>query len=109
MYAIKSSDWERLKKKLSKCKCSRDWWSIIASIVAGISGSAFVSYLAMPVNDKVKGYTDLILIFVGIFTAIISFILFILSKNAKNIENYSIQEVSEIVNEIDSSMNIPNQ
>ena len=47
-YTIRETDWNRLKRLVSSCKISIEWWSIAASVFFSFSGSAVLQPTKQP-------------------------------------------------------------
>ena len=50
LLTVRETDWKRLKRLVNTCKISTEWWSIAASVLFGIAGSAALSAITL-LND----------------------------------------------------------
>lgn len=107
LYSISTRDWKRLKKQVCKCKRGTEWWSVIASILAGISGSALISCIAIPLEDSKSNFTRIVLFDIFLLCGILSLAFYKISSKINSIYNQSLEEINETISDIEKTINIP--
>ena len=80
-FAIRTSDWERLKRNVAKCDHT-DWldfsgWSFCCF---GISGSAFLSIIPLNLSEKVPAWMLPLYLCVGLFASVIGLALWAINQ-----------------------------
>lgn len=99
---VSQTDWNRLKRKVGKCKSTVNWWLNIAFTSFGITGSAILTYFTLPL-DANSLWAKPTIISVGIITTIIGIVCVFAHKQQDNFESSKLEDVKEIIEEIDNS------
>lgn len=76
-YAIPVSEWSRLKGKIKAVSHPKSWYQVTYSALFGVSGSAFISAVALLNKDEFKpsDVVFLITLFIGILTILVGGVL----------------------------------
>lgn len=99
---VNKADWNRLKRKIGKCRNHTNWWLNIAFTSFGIMGSSFLSFLTLPL-DSTSTWAIPTIISISIFMLIIGLICVVAHKQQNKNENAKLDDVKEIIEEIDNS------
>ncbi|MBQ4483836.1 MAG: hypothetical protein II934_02380 [Prevotella sp.] len=100
---VSKSDWTRLKRKVGTCKNRTDWWLNIGFTSFGVSASAFLSYLTIPIAPESPSVKPIVFC-VGVFTVIIGILCVIAHKREDKLSVSDIEDVKDVINEIDNSL-----
>jgi len=100
---VSKSDWTRLKRKVGTCKNRTDWWLNIGFTSFGVSASAFLSYLTIPIASESPSVKPIVFC-VGVFTVIIGILCVIAHKREDKLSVSDIEDVKDVINEIDNSL-----
>ena len=102
LIGVNKADWNRLKRKLERCKNHTNWWLNIAFTSFGVTGSSILTFFTLPLDSKSTWATPAI-ICTGIFTALVGLICVFAHKQQGDYETTKVKDVREIVEEIDNS------
>ena len=100
LFTVRETDWNRLKRLINECKLSIEWWSVSASVAFGVSGSAAISGLAIPIEQTSNA--KLVLWLVSGAALVCAIICVIVSKGKGKVWNNRIDEVKQTVSDIEN-------
>lgn len=101
--SVECTDWDRVKKCVERLDCSLEWFSVIASILAGSAASTCITWL----SGSFKEERETILICVMVFCTVIAIILFVVSKFFQNKSQRDKVDILDEMKTIESKLQIP--
>lgn len=101
-FAIREAEWSRLKRLINSSKIGIDWWSIAASVLFGISGSAFLTSITLLESDD-KGLRIIVLI-IGGATLLMGGLCVVGAIGKRRTRNNAIDEVQICISEIEAQL-----
>lgn len=102
LLTVRETDWKRLKRLVDACKISTEWWSIFASVLFGIAGSAALSAITL-LNDDASSIKTVIWVIAG-SSFLMGLICVIAALGKRNMTNNKIEEIQKTILEIESQL-----
>lgn len=104
LLTVRETDWNRLKRLVSSCKISIEWWSIAASVFFSFSGSAILAMFALPLEESTIN-VSVIIMTLAISTAILGVVCVIAAISKGQNWNNRIDEVKQSIADIEKLLN----
>ena len=99
-YTIRETDWNRLKRLITTCKIGIEWWSIFASVLFGIAGSAALSAITL-LNDKTSS-VKLVMWIISVAALLMGIICVIAASGNRKERSHKIDERQKTLQEIEA-------
>lgn len=98
-FTIRETEWSRLKRLIEICKFGVEWWSVAASVLFGISGSASISAITLLNNNE----SVIVILWVVAGAAFLMGVICVIASVGKRRErNMKIEEIKSTILEIES-------
>lgn len=104
LLTVRETDWNRLKRLVSSCKISIEWWSIAASVFFSFSGSAVLAIFTLPLGESTVN-VSVIIMTLAISTAILGVVCVIAAIGKGQNWNNKIDEVKQSIADIEKLLN----
>jgi hypothetical protein len=102
LLTVRETDWKRLKRLVNTCKISTEWWSIAASVLFGIAGSAALSAITL-LNDDASSIKIIIWVIAGA-SALMGVLCVIAAVDQRNETHNKIEEIQKTLLEIEDQL-----